>query len=404
MTTTLFEIEVNEFCDGFPVINSEVAGKLFSTFNGSDSYGLLRDLFASTLVIEELRATAMESKSVQYTVSEVPAKFAYSFVGKPVLTEDFLRKFSEFFNNGHTPKISKLLSELQDMNKGVVLRQFSDEQLEYIVELLLMIHDAVYSRNYYNLWVNRIPKHISDDMISEVFDQQFLSFVKLFEGSSTNAEVAEAKQKSFVNSQVLVREIVNFLVLARKRSYFSNTVSTAFYNLVSLHSSIASFVIDFQNALDFEGYEYDVIGVAMQERGVYQSLASAVGVGTFVGGNVFRYEVSKFDNIHGSPFMTADFLKYMYKFFGGGHSAELRKVLERAVVNTVKFEMSPISQRYPMLSKSPVSFRYVFRSVSEDGSKYHLDKDFLYHLESFFRGGNTAVSSQLFYDLENIVR
>lgn len=140
MATTLFEIEVNEFCDGFPVINSEVADKLFSTFNNTDSYGLLMSMVGA--------AYALEEKGVQYAVSGVPAKFTYSFVGKPALTEDFLRKFSEFFNNGHTPEISKLLGELQDMYKGVVQRRFSDEQLEYIVELLLMVHDAVYSRDF----------------------------------------------------------------------------------------------------------------------------------------------------------------------------------------------------------------------------------------------------------------
>lgn len=50
---------------------------------------------------------------------------------------------------------------------------------------------------------------------------------------------------------------------------------------------------------------------------------------------MFRYELSEFDQ-RGVPFMTVDFVKYMYEFFGGGHSAELRKVLRKAVLDAVK--------------------------------------------------------------------
>lgn len=388
MTATLFEIEVNEFCDGFPVINSTVAQKLYNEFSSSDAYPLLMSLLASALVLEE--------QGVQYTVSEVPAKFTYSFDGpSPVLTEDFLRKFSEFFNHGHAPEIVKPLSELQDMYKGVVLRRFSDEQLEYITGLMLMVHDAVYSMNRRDFWNKGIAKHVSDGMISEVFDQQFLSVVKAFE-----SDVPESEKKSdliFMDGQFLMKTIVEFLALVRKRSK-----NGWFHDLLLLHRFVVSFVSSFDRILKLEGYEYDVMDAVMQKRGVHQSLASAAVDSYSSHDNVFRYELSEFDR-NGVPFMTVDFVKYMYEFFGGGHSAELRKVLAQAVVDSVKFERSPSSKNWTKFSRSPVYFTYGFRKVDDDESKYHLDEDFLYHLHRFFRGGNTACSSNIFWELKRVV-
>lgn len=387
MATTLFELEVNEFCDGFPVVNSKVADKLFSTFNNTDSYGLLMNLLVSAL--------AMEEEGVQYAVSEVPAKFTYSFVGKPVLTEDFLRKFSEFFNNGHTSEISELLSRLQDTYKGVVLRRFSDEQLEYVVELLLMVHDAVYSKDYYGFWMQRIAEHVSNDLISEVFDQRLSSLVKSFENNEVRAELK--RDVVFVKDQLLMREIVELLVFVRKCSK-----NGLFHDLLLLHEFVVSFVSSFDRDLKFEGYEYDVMDAASQDRGVYQSLASATVDASSFHDNVFRYELSEFDN-RGIPFMTVDFIKYMYEFFGGGHSAELRKVLRKAVLDAVKFEKSASSKNWKKFSRSPVFFTYGFGKVHEDGYKYHLDEDFLYHLDRFFRGGNTECSSNIFWELKGAV-
>lgn len=101
----------------------------------------------------------------------------------------------------------------------------------------------------------------------------------------------------------------------------------------------------------------------------------------------FEYVVQDFYN--GYPAFTEGFAVALLRFFGGGHTPEIRDVL-------LKLEkVSARSDNGVLVSRSPSVFRYDFGDES-----VQLSRDFAVALIGFFAGGHTPEIRNQLINLE----